>query len=185
MNVTELIEQIDTLVIATQRLSMSKVSEQDFDVMVAHEQNAKLMHYIRPVEALSETEEKIQKCIASWQGKEKEWVMMTVKLIASDTVIGMVCFNIESYEHQRIEMGYRFDENYHGQGYGFEAAKALFDYLNHKIKPHKITAYCYAKNIASVAILNKLGMQQEGSLRQHALIAGQWHDELIFGKLIS
>ncbi len=183
MNVTELIGQIDTLVIATQRLLISKVNEQDFNVMVAHEQNAKLMHYIRPVEALSVTEEKIKKCIAPWQGKEKEWVMMTVKITASDEVIGMVCFNIESYDHQRIEIGYRFGENYHGQGYGFEAAKALFDYFSHKIKPHKIIAYCFAANIASVAILNKLGMQQEGVLRQHTKIAEQWHDELIFGAL--
>jgi len=151
--------------------------------MVAHEQNPKLMHYIRPVEALTVTESKIKKCIAPWQGEEKEWCMMVVKLKVSDEAIGMVCFNIESYEHQRIEIGYRFGENHHGQGYGFEAAKALFDYIVYEIKPHKITAYCFAENIASVAILNKLGMQQEGLLCQHAKIAAQWHDELIFGVL--
>jgi RimJ/RimL family protein N-acetyltransferase len=183
MDITNLVEQVTKLTITSERLIISKVSEVDFDVMVAHEQNPNIMHYIRPVEGLSATQSKVKKAIAPWQGEEKEWCMLVVKLKNTNKVIGMVCFNIESVEAQRVEIGYRFDEPYHGYGYGFEAAKALFDYLLNKVKPHKITAYCFAENSASVKILTKLGMQQEGLLRQHSKIATTWHDELIFGIL--
>ncbi|MHC5828287.1 MAG: GNAT family N-acetyltransferase, partial [Nostoc sp.] len=39
---------------------------------------------------------------------------------------------------------------------------------------HRIFATCRPENIASARVLQKIGMQQEGYLREHHWIKGEW-----------
>jgi RimJ/RimL family protein N-acetyltransferase len=45
---------------------------------------------------------------------------------------------------------------------------------------HKISATCDPENHASVAVLTKNGMHQEGVLRDHVHVRGEWRDRLLF-----
>jgi RimJ/RimL family protein N-acetyltransferase len=40
-----------------------------------------------------------------------------------------------------------------------------------------------AQNEASIGLLEQLGMQREGCLRQFSRLGGEWHDELVYGLL--
>ena len=42
-----------------------------------------------------------------------------------------------------------------------------------------------AEHQGSYRLMEKLGMQREGQLRQHSTLAGRWHDELVYGLLAS
>jgi RimJ/RimL family protein N-acetyltransferase len=190
MNIDELITQVKTLSLETERLSLRKIAECDFDTMVNHEQNHDIMRYIRPVVSIVESQAKIRACIDDWQGEEGQWLMLAVLLktsegnTANSELIGMVCIRIESLEFKRIEIGYRFDANFHGKGYAFEAAKCVTDFLFQQVNIHKLLAYCVADHHASYHLMEKLGMQREACLRQHTKLAdNQWHDELIYGLL--
>ncbi|MFI5893450.1 GNAT family N-acetyltransferase [Actinoplanes sp. NPDC051513] len=71
------------------------------------------------------------------------------------------------------EIGYIFDPAHGGHGYATEAATAMMAYAFDRLGVRRITAGCYADNLASVRILEKLGMRRE----QHG-VGDSWHDEL-------
>jgi len=188
MEIAKLVAQIKTLELETERLILSKITADDFDEMVAHEQNEQLMRYIRPITSLEATQKKVQQCIDDWHGEEGQWLMLVahIKPAVSENseLIGMVCLNIESLEFKRVEIGYRFHYDFHGKGYAFEAAKCVRDFLFEQVKIHKLLAYCVADHQASYSLMEKLGMQREACLREHSKLAdNEWHDELIYGLL--
>ena len=48
---------------------------------------------------------------------------------------------------------------------------------------HRITASCDARNTASAAVLERLGMRREGYLRQSTWAKGEWTDDLLYALL--
>jgi RimJ/RimL family protein N-acetyltransferase len=59
------------------------------------------------------------------------------------------------------DIGYAFLPQYAGQGYAFEAAKAVLQYAFNHLQKEKILAITLADNASSVKLLQKLGMQYE------------------------
>jgi len=70
-----------------------------------------------------------------------------------------------------------------GLGYATEAAAALLRYGFDQLGLHKISASCDPENIGSVRVLTKIGMRQEGHLRDQHRVRGQWRDRLLFAAL--
>ncbi len=70
-------------------------------------------------------------------------------------------------------LGYIFDPAHAGQGYATEAAGEMLAVAFEELGLRRVTAGCFADNIASWSILEKLGMRRE----QHG-IRDSWHAEL-------
>jgi [ribosomal protein S5]-alanine N-acetyltransferase len=66
-----------------------------------------------------------------------------------------------------------------GHGYATEATCRLLAFGFDELGLHKISATCDPENRASVAVLTKCGMHQEGVLRDHAYVRGEWRDRLL------
>ncbi len=47
----------------------------------------------------------------------------------------------------------------------------------------RLAAECDARNVASAALLRRLGFTLEGRRRAHTWIKGEWTDDLVFGLL--
>ena len=58
-----------------------------------------------------------------------------------------------------LEIGYQIAPSYRRQGYGSEATKAVLDWAFSQPSVEKVTAGCYADNIGSKRLLEKIGMQ--------------------------
>ena len=54
------------------------------------------------------------------------------------------------------------NEQYHGKGYAYEAARAFFDYLFHEKGARRIYAYTEDYNLPSQKLCERLGMRREG-----------------------
>lgn len=80
-------------------------------------------------------------------------------------------------------IGYIVHPDYWGQGVATEAATCLIDDGFNRLKLHRIWATCDSRNIASAKVLKKIGMQQEGRLRDHLRLNDGWRDSLVFGIL--
>ena len=50
--------------------------------------------------------------------------------------------------------------------YGIEMVRLLVEWLIEQAEVRKVVARCQAANVASYSIMQKLGMQREGQLRQ-------------------
>ena len=58
------------------------------------------------------------------------------------------------------------NKDYHGKGYGYEAAKAFIDYLFTEKGARRIYAFTEDYNIASQRVCEKLGMRREGLFKE-------------------
>jgi RimJ/RimL family protein N-acetyltransferase len=178
------IEKINNLKLSTQRLDLTKFSSKDVVHNVEHEMNPEIMRYIKDPQTREKIKKETIKFAKDYSGKESDWVLFATWIKETDNYVGMVCFRYESIENNTVEMGWRLGLEYHGKGYATEAAKAVLEFIKSEIKPHKVMAYCVAENTGSSNIMKKLGMQQEGCLREYGQLGGKWFDEAIYGLII-
>jgi ribosomal-protein-alanine N-acetyltransferase len=85
-----------------------------------------------------------------------------------------------SEDGSEAEIGYSLHPRYWNQGYGTEAAERLVDYLVRERQVREIFATSRPENLASIHLLEKLGMQQVDLYRKNVLIRGEWRDTLVF-----
>ncbi len=86
-------------------------------------------------------------------------------------------------DHQRAEMGYWLGQPYWGQGYMTEAARELLRYGFTELGLNRIYATHFSRNPASGRVMQKIGMQYEGTLRQHIAKWSQFEDLKMYGIL--
>ena len=60
-----------------------------------------------------------------------------------------------------VEVGYRLDPHYWGQGLGTEAAQAALAYARNRLGRRRVIAIIEAANVASVRVAEKIGMHWE------------------------
>ena len=70
------------------------------------------------------------------------------------------------------DLGYTLDPAYAGRGYATEAARAAVDHALGQLGVRRVTAGAFVDNVASVRVLEKLGMRRE----EHA-VRDSWHAE--------
>jgi RimJ/RimL family protein N-acetyltransferase len=98
-------------------------------------------------------------------------------------LIGNCGIRLESAEARQADIGYELDQNYWGQGYATEAARAVVEYGFSQLRVHRVWASCVADNLGSAHVLEKLGMRLEGRLRDNEYFKGRWWDTLVYAIL--
>lgn len=83
----------------------------------------------------------------------------------------------------RGEIGYELARPYWRQGIMTEAVDAIVDFGFRELGLNRIEALTMVDNVASVALLRKVGFVQEGILRQHDYFKGKFHDMRLFALL--
>ncbi|MDF0556226.1 GNAT family protein [Kamptonema sp. UHCC 0994] len=85
--------------------------------------------------------------------------------------------------HNRAEIGYVLSRKYWKQGYMSEAVGAIIKFGFQTMKLNRIEARCEVENIASARVMEKVGMEFEGILRQHIFTKGKYCDLKIYSIL--
>lgn len=68
-----------------------------------------------------------------------------------------------------------------GHGFGSEAVSLLVSHLFATQSVGRIGATCDVENVASVRLLERIGMRREGTMRSALFHHGRWHDVHLFG----
>jgi RimJ/RimL family protein N-acetyltransferase len=100
-----------------------------------------------------------------------------------DEVVGSVSIKNISYMMGYAEIGYGIAESHQGRGIATMAVAALVDKVFSESPLRKLVAYVHDQNLPSCRVLEKLGFQREGLLREHYLINGSPENEILFGLL--
>jgi ribosomal-protein-alanine N-acetyltransferase len=171
--------------LATERLTLRRFTSADLESEMKQQQDPEVVRYIR--EPLSDEEAVIHfgESLKPYKGEESEWLGICVSRSKDNQNIGAIAFRIYILEPGVVEIGYRFDANYQGKGYATESVKALIDFLFKQVQAHKVVAFCDPRNEASFKLMEKLGMQREGYLREQYRVGETWTDELAYGLLES
>jgi RimJ/RimL family protein N-acetyltransferase len=112
-----------------------------------------------------------------------KWFQFAVALRPGGRLIGDCAALPRADDPRQCEIGFTIASEHQGHGYATEAARLLVDYLFGRRGKHRIAASCDARNAASAAVLERLGMRREGHLRESSWAKGEWTDDLLYGLL--
>ncbi len=140
------------MIFQTERLIVRPFKETDLDLLFEMMSNSIVMDALpRPVKTKSETEITLEQFIRLEKTTSTKWWCITTK--STDNFIGLCGF--KENEKNEPELGYCFNEQFWGLGYGTEITKGLLDYGFNQLKFTKITADVTKTNLKSVKILEK------------------------------
>lgn len=97
--------------------------------------------------------------------------------------LGVCDLSDQDQWHKRAEVGFMLARSAWGQGYAFEAMRAVVEYAaTHGFK--RLVARTHVGNIPSEKLLERLGFEQEGYLRGHVERDGERRDCRLWGLLL-
>jgi RimJ/RimL family protein N-acetyltransferase len=97
-------------------------------------------------------------------------------------LLGAIGLQIER-RFARANLGYWIGKPYWNQGYCTEAASAVVRYAFVDLSLNRVFASYLTRNPASGRVMQKLGMQREATLREHALKWDRHEDLVVCGLL--
>jgi len=100
-----------------------------------------------------------------------------------DRVIGDVMIRVSSFVHAQLEIGWVIHPDFQRRGFAAEAAGALLDFAFETLNPHRVQAFLDARNEASAALCERLGMRREATLLEEEYNDGEWQDTAVYGVL--
>jgi RimJ/RimL family protein N-acetyltransferase len=172
------------LVLATVRLRLDALREDDAEELFRYRADPLVARYqswrpTRQTEALDFIRTQLQ-----WSPNTRgDWVQRAIRLADQGTLIGDVGLHIPVDHQDSYEFGITIASEQQGNGYAYEAARALFDYLFETCDARRIHASIDPRNHASEALLRSLGMQQEAHFRERFWLHDEWVDDVIFAIL--
>lgn len=109
-------------------------------------------------------------------------VVLAITLREDGTLVGAMTLNLDP-AHRRGELGYWVGRAHWARGYATEAADAMMRWGFRTLGLHRVHAAHMTRNAASGAVLRKIGMRHEGTLRGHLLKWQMLEDLEVWGIL--
>lgn len=165
----------------TERLILRKPRMDDAPaIFSAYAQDPEVTRYMtwRPHKNVEETYRICELMLKLWDNGEAYSYAITFK--NSDSVIGMIAMHPEGF---KVGIGYVLARPHWGKGYITEAVLAVTNWLLAQPDIYRVFATCDVENLASARVMEKVGMQREGSLRKyivHPNISDEPRDSYIY-----
>ncbi|MCM2677371.1 GNAT family N-acetyltransferase [Alkalicoccobacillus plakortidis] len=164
----------------TERLILRKVTVDDAEDMFEYTSVPDVSKYVpwQTHQTIEDTHQFIAFIMKQYEsGKLAPWA---IECKETSKVIGTFDFVTWYPQHYRAEIGFILSRDFWGKGLILEAAKEVtrfgFEHMNLNI----IKAPCMTENVQSASVLQKLGMELEGVLKEQYYIKGQFRDMVIY-----
>lgn len=168
----------------TSRLILREFADEDFAALRAIDADPEVQRY-RGAQTITEEQTRayLQLTKRFAQEQPRTRYPFAIVLATEDTLIGAGGLTITNHEWLEAELWYVLNRQYWRHGYTTEAVHALVSFGFQQIQLHRIWAMCHPDNIGSWRVLEKIGMTNEGRLRQHYWEGSQWRDSLLYAML--
>ncbi|WP_046759110.1 GNAT family N-acetyltransferase [Kordia jejudonensis] len=152
-------------ILETNRLRLREFVSEDSEFIMQLVNTPLWIQFIgdRNIKTLGVAEEYIQENLRVGYSKNG-FGLWCMELKTSSTPIGM-CGLVKRKSLENVDIGFALLPDYERQGYTFEAAKATMKYAKDRLKIKKIVAITDPKNVASIGLLNKIGLRFEKELQ--------------------
>jgi [ribosomal protein S5]-alanine N-acetyltransferase len=100
-----------------------------------------------------------------------------------DVVVGLFGYNSWDTTNRRASIGYDLKRSLWGRGLATEAMRSILGFGFEEMGLNRIEAHTDAANVRSIRMLRRLGFWREGTLHEHFLEDGQFHDVALFALL--
>lgn len=167
----------------TERLELRPAKAEDSQFIIDLEQDSELMLHVKEVLSDDEAEKFFQSLLQPWQAKDMEWCMLIGVDKTTQKHIGCFSLRIVSNHSLNAEIGFLISPNNQNKGYASEGAMVIKEFLFAEIGMRRVSAFCNVGNIGSWKVMEAIGMQREGLMRQEYRIHDVWHDTYVYGEI--
>jgi RimJ/RimL family protein N-acetyltransferase len=173
-------------IIRTARLVLRPLTIEDAEVLFNYRSDERVFRYQswRPVDC-SEAEQFIQTFSQGNFGVANTWFQLGLYFQDTLGLIGDLGLHFLDEAHQAVEIGFTIAPEFQRQGFAYEAVREIFHYVFSILDKHRVTASVDPRNLASIALLERLGMRKEALFRQSLLCRGEWVDDAVYAILRS
>jgi ribosomal-protein-alanine N-acetyltransferase len=110
-------------------------------------------------------------------------IVFAIMLRANVQLVGTIGLRDIDKEHSQAELGFWVAVEAWGKGYATEASSAVLRFGFEELQLNRIYAHHMVRNPASGRVLEKIGMKQEGLLRQRVRKWGVFEDVVLLAVL--
>jgi ribosomal-protein-alanine N-acetyltransferase len=167
----------------TERLKLRRMTLDDAAAMFAYASDPEVARHTswQPHRSIDDSRAQLARVVARYErGAVAGW---GVEQLADGRFIGTAGYMRWDVDHRCAEVGYALSRRYWGQGLVTEALRAIVAFGFERMQLNRIEAHCAAENIGSYRVMEKVGMQYEGTLRQRYLKEGEFVDVRLYGIL--
>ena len=125
--------------------------------------------------------------IDTWLERQAQYECSTwaITFGEADELIGSVSAFKFDGQHRKAEIGYSLLPIHWRRGYTHEALRVVLRWLFDTFRAHRVVAEIDPQNLASAALLCKLGFRREAYFREAFLVDEAYTDSEIYGRLAS
>ena len=174
-------EELPTL--TSERVALRWLEDSDAPALFKIFSDREVMRYWSSPPLKDEAEslelvERIRRCFA--EGSLYQW---GVADLCDDAIIGTCTLADVDVQNRRAEIGFILRRDRWGQGYMSEATSTLLRFAFEKLGLHRVEAGVDPRNEASIRLLERLGFQREGYLRERYIVGEEINDTIFYGLL--
>ena len=125
----------------------------------------------------------LAQALAAQRRRTRKQFDLAVILQQDGHLIGAGGLHLTQPHRQEGYIGCWLGRPFWGNGYATETLQGLLTLGFQGLELHRIFAYCFPENVGSIRCLEKVGMRQEGHLRQHTWKHGLWYDTVLYAIL--
>jgi len=168
-------------IIKTDRLYIRILEMKDKDAFFKYRSMPEIYQYQswRP-KSISEIEEFINKNIVIFTNTANTWLQLAICLNEGQMIGDIGIHFMDDYQ---IEIGYTLSPEYQGNGYAFEAVKAVINYAFSELNKHRITASVDPDNLRSIKLLERIGFRKEAHFIKSFRMDDNWYDDYVYAIL--
>lgn len=168
------------LPIRTERLTLRAITADDLDDHLRLYGDPEVVRYLydEPYDRESVLPHLERRLVAQLPDEEGQWLNVAIE--RDGRFIGEVGMCLSSRAHRQCELGYVLLPEEMGHGYATEAARVMLDLCFTELDAHRVVGRLDARNTASSAVLERLGMRREALLRENEWVKGEWTDEIVY-----
>lgn len=143
--------------IATERLLLRKIGEEDFDDLLALDSDPAVMRYINGGKPSTRADvETYMPRILAWAGDDPVGFYAG---ICEGEWVGWFHLRPSIADEAALELGYRLKRAAWGRGTATEGARALAGLAVDELRPPWVDGCAMGENVASIAVLKKCGLR--------------------------
>jgi len=163
------------LAIGTDRLLLREVRETDADAFAAYMPREAYWRHL-PIDPPTRgwVEASVTRRIQEQSDEPRTAWLLAAVLRDTGEVVGEGLLKITDRGRTQGEIGWGLDSRFAGRGLATEIGRAMLVLGFERLGLHRITAMCRVENTASRRVMDKLGMREEGILREHVRVRGEW-----------
>ncbi len=170
--------------IETERLLLREFKRADWSTVYEYQNDPRYLQYYAWAERNKrDVEHFVEMFIEQQQESPRTKYQLVVELKKDSQLIGNCGIRMRSHAAEEADIGFEIAPAHWGQGLATEAANAMVAFGFTQLKVHRVSSWCIAENAASGRVLEKLGLRQEGRLRENEYFKARWWDTLLYAIL--